>query len=122
MPWARRRRGQDEKRGLGTQAKCVARGEHLPFPPTHPPSSSHLPSFFFPLPPTRSFVDIHSAGATRQLDEFLVGKLPDEEGTRKETGSGGGGSALSYLIPVVVLGVAVWWQFLGGSEMFASKA
>lgn len=64
---------------------------------------------------------IHSNSARTILKGLRVGALPEGVGVRmsdKAAGGGGdGGSMLPYLVPVLVLAVAVWYQMLGGAEM-----
>jgi hypothetical protein len=67
-------------------------------------------------------MSIHSTQAKNQLPEYIVGYLPETEGVRKTGGDTAGSSALSYLVPVLVLGVAIWYQFLGGAEMLKESS
>ena len=48
-----------------------------------------------------------------------VGSLPEGVGMRiadKAAGGGGDRSMLPYLVPVLILGFAVWYQMFGGAE------
>ena len=76
---------------------------------------------------TQDFSSIHSSSAFKLIEKLRIGSLPDEEGkriaSRKDGGSeGGGGSALGYLVPILVLAFAIWWQFLGGAAMLDGGA
>jgi cytochrome b involved in lipid metabolism len=76
---------------------------------------------------TQDFSSIHSSSAFKLIEKLRIGSLPEGEGkriaTKKDGGSdGGGGSALGYLIPILVLAFAVWWQFLGGAAMLDGGA
>ena len=50
-----------------------------------------------------------------------VGSLPEGVGQRlkaKAAGAAGeGGSMLPYLVPVLVLAFAIWYQMLGGADV-----
>ncbi len=75
---------------------------------------------------TQDFSAIHSSSAFKLIEKLRIGSLPDEEGKRiaskKEGGSEGGGSALGYIVPILVLAFAIWWQFLGGAAMLDGGA
>jgi len=55
-----------------------------------------------------------------------IGSLPEGVGQRlaerKAAAGGDGGSMLPYLVPVLVLGFAVWYQMFGGAEMLGMAA
>ena len=61
------------------------------------------------------------------LETLRVGSLPEGEGKRTSSkdstgGGGGGGGALGYLVPALVLGFAVWFQFFGGADVLGLGA
>jgi hypothetical protein len=106
---------------------AAARGRLSPAasdPPWHP----RPPHPLSPHPvPARSFESIHSPSAFKMLPEYLVGKLAEGEGKRSGKGANGGrgedshGSPMSYVLPVLILAFAVWYQFLGGAAIIAAK-
>jgi hypothetical protein len=60
------------------------------------------------------------------LKKYLKGKLPEGAGKRSAAAAPAGakagnaaehgGSVLAYAVPVVVLGIALWWQFFRKPE------
>ena len=64
---------------------------------------------------------IHSNSARTILKGLRVGSLPEGVGVRIAAGAAGsggdGGSMLPYLVPVLVLAFAVWYQMFGGAEV-----
>lgn len=63
----------------------------------------------------------HSSGAKRQLAQFLIGTLDpaeaaaagvDAEAESKKEEEGHGGSITSYIIPIIVLLAALYYQFV----------
>lgn len=77
------------------------------------------------MPPTSrlvpcSFEDVgHSASARGTLAKMLIGRLPEEEAKASAATSGKsssgdashGGSVLPYVLALLALGAAVWYQF-----------
>jgi hypothetical protein len=54
-----------------------------------------------------------------------VGSLPEGVGQRlaeRKAGAAGESSSLAYLVPILVLGFAIFYQFLGGAEMLGMAA
>ncbi len=62
-------------------------------------------------------MQIHGQAAKRQLQEFLVGYLPEGEGERVSNSESSSGNALGYLVPILVLAIGIWYQFLDGDKM-----
>ena len=85
------------------------------------------PCAFSPSLPPRAFLfsalarRIHSNSARTILKGLRVGSLPEGVGVRIAAGAAGsggdGGSMLPYLVPVLVLAFAVWYQMFGGAEV-----
>jgi nitrate reductase (NAD(P)H) len=75
---------------------------------------------------TQDFSAIHSSSAFKLIEKLRIGSLPEGEGKRiaskKDGSDGGGGSALGYLVPILVLAFAVWYQFFGGAQLLDGGA